>query len=195
MGKNGQRKGIVLIGRPQWRCIYQVKINYLRSEGRNILYVHDTWIENNLTLKKCWGNRRSGKDDRAMNTLIIIHSASLRVLRLFAVQDRWSAITTTKWTARQPIWNSWCSWLTASPRQPCFYPSCGKGPPGSSMLPQSPSLVSVFISDRCFVRGSQPSRESNYSNPRTEQRPMLRRGDCACWAWVAVVMCRHSTVK
>jgi hypothetical protein len=47
----------ILIERPDivnWRGRYLVKIKALRSEGRQIFYVDESWVDSNLTFKMLW---------------------------------------------------------------------------------------------------------------------------------------------
>jgi hypothetical protein len=46
-----------MIERPDivnWRGRYFVNIKTLRSEGRKIFYLNESWVDSNLTFKKCW---------------------------------------------------------------------------------------------------------------------------------------------
>ncbi|GLG95894.1 Uncharacterized protein GBIM_02761 [Gryllus bimaculatus] len=52
---NSKRK--VLIERADivdWRSKYLVQMRNLREEGREIVYIDETWIDNSLVVKKCW---------------------------------------------------------------------------------------------------------------------------------------------
>lgn len=37
-----------------WRYKYLREIKKYREEGRNIVYLDETWVDNDLTFKKCW---------------------------------------------------------------------------------------------------------------------------------------------
>lgn len=52
---NNKRK--VLMERPNvlhWRYKYLRQMKQYRQEGRNIVYIDETWVDNDLTFKKCW---------------------------------------------------------------------------------------------------------------------------------------------
>lgn len=54
-----QNKRKVLLERPNilhWRYKYIRAIRKYRQEGRNIVYLDETWVDNDMTLKKCWQN-------------------------------------------------------------------------------------------------------------------------------------------
>jgi len=47
----------ILMERPNilhWRYKYLREIKKYREEGRNIVYLDETWADNDLTFKKCW---------------------------------------------------------------------------------------------------------------------------------------------
>lgn len=55
--KKSQSKRKVLVERADvvvWRHRYLRKIEEFRNEGREIVYVDETWVDSNLTFKKCW---------------------------------------------------------------------------------------------------------------------------------------------
>jgi hypothetical protein len=37
-----------------WRSKYLVKMKQYREEGRPILYADESWVDRNLTFRKCW---------------------------------------------------------------------------------------------------------------------------------------------
>lgn len=52
-----QNKRKILVERPNilhWRYKYIHAIRKYREEGRNIIYVDETWVDNDLTVPKCW---------------------------------------------------------------------------------------------------------------------------------------------
>lgn len=52
-----QNKRKILMERPNilhWRYKYIKAIKKYRGEGRNIIYIDETWVDNDLTFKKCW---------------------------------------------------------------------------------------------------------------------------------------------
>lgn len=52
-----QNKRKILMERPNilhWRYKYIREIRRYRQEGRNIVYLDETWVDNDLTFKKCW---------------------------------------------------------------------------------------------------------------------------------------------
>jgi hypothetical protein len=68
-----------LIERPDivyWRGRYLVNIKTLRSEGRQIFYPDECWVDNNLTFKKC----RQSEEVKGVcadgNRLIMVHAGS-----------------------------------------------------------------------------------------------------------------------
>ncbi|PSN32354.1 hypothetical protein C0J52_21638 [Blattella germanica] len=78
--KKTQSKGKVLIERAdivEWRHQYLRKIEQFHNEGREIVYLDESWVDNNLTFKKCWehadkfgiqGNHSAG------NRRIVLHA-------------------------------------------------------------------------------------------------------------------------
>lgn len=52
-----QNKRKILMEKPHilhWRYTFIHTIRKYREEGRNIVYLDETWIDNDLTFKKCW---------------------------------------------------------------------------------------------------------------------------------------------
>jgi hypothetical protein len=41
-----------------WRCRYLIKMRQAREKLKNIFFIDETWVDNNLTFRKCW--QRSG---------------------------------------------------------------------------------------------------------------------------------------
>lgn len=85
MGYSWQKCGTrrkLLLERPEnvaWRKRYIEDIRQYRNEKRNIYYIDETWIDNNLTFKKCWqGKGLEGiiVDNSAKNRLILVHACS-----------------------------------------------------------------------------------------------------------------------
>ena len=83
--KKTQSKRKLLIVRAdivEWRHRYLRKIEQFRNEGREIVYLDETWVDNKLTCKKCWqhadefgiqGNHSAG------NRLIVLHAGNRNV--------------------------------------------------------------------------------------------------------------------
>lgn len=66
----------VLIERQEiinWRYKYLTKLRQLRAENRTIYYLDETWVDSNLTFKKCW----QGKDVKG---IIAPQSSSHRLI-------------------------------------------------------------------------------------------------------------------
>lgn len=72
----------VLIERPEivnWRWRYLNKIRKIRSGGKKLIYIDETWIDNNLTHKTCWQSdeiRGVATDTSAGNRLIVVAAGS-----------------------------------------------------------------------------------------------------------------------
>ena len=52
-----QNKRKILVERPNilhWRYKYIHAMRKYREEGRNIIYIDETWVDNDLTVKNCW---------------------------------------------------------------------------------------------------------------------------------------------
>lgn len=70
----------VLIERPDivnWRCKYLQTIKRYRQENRNIVYMDETWVDNNLTFKKCWQSSEVNgilTNTSSSNRLIVVHA-------------------------------------------------------------------------------------------------------------------------
>ncbi|KAJ4437060.1 hypothetical protein ANN_17195 [Periplaneta americana] len=59
-----------------WRCRYLQTIRKLREEGKPILYLDETWVDTNLTFRKCWQHKDvTGvlTTVNASNRLIVVH--------------------------------------------------------------------------------------------------------------------------
>lgn len=62
-----------------WRSKYLVKIKQYREEGRSIVYIDETWVDSNLTFRKCWqSNDVMGVQENvnSANRLIILHAGT-----------------------------------------------------------------------------------------------------------------------
>ncbi|XP_045770001.1 uncharacterized protein LOC123870678 [Maniola jurtina] len=74
-------KRSVLIEKPDIvfkRYHYLKKIREFRENNRNIFYVDERWVDNNLTFKKCWqmsGTKGIVKDTSSGNALIVVNAA------------------------------------------------------------------------------------------------------------------------
>jgi hypothetical protein len=72
----------IFIERPDiviWRGRYLVNIKTVRSEGRQIFYLDESWVDSNLTFKKCWQSeevKAVGADVNAGKRLIMVHIGS-----------------------------------------------------------------------------------------------------------------------
>jgi hypothetical protein len=72
----------ILIERPDivnWQRRYLVKIKALCSEGRQIFYIDESWVDSNLTFKKCWQSEEVKgvcTDGNARKRLIMVHAGS-----------------------------------------------------------------------------------------------------------------------
>jgi hypothetical protein len=58
-----------------WRCAYLQQIK-LREMGKPILYLDETWVDANLTFRKCWQNKEVvgiTTNVNASNRLIVVH--------------------------------------------------------------------------------------------------------------------------
>ena len=81
--KKCQNKRKVLIENPrilEWRHDYLIKIRDLRRSGRNIIYLDETWVDNNLTFAKCWQSESEigvQTTVHAGNRLIVVHAGSV----------------------------------------------------------------------------------------------------------------------
>ncbi|XP_050294327.1 uncharacterized protein LOC126734670 [Anthonomus grandis grandis] len=77
-----QNKRKILVERPailHWRYKYIRAIRKYREEGRNIVYLDETWVDNDLTFGKCWqSNEVFGvvSNIRANGRLVIVHAGS-----------------------------------------------------------------------------------------------------------------------
>ncbi|XP_050302718.1 uncharacterized protein LOC126740645 [Anthonomus grandis grandis] len=63
-----------------WRYKYLREIRKYRQEKRNIVYLDETWVDNDLTFKKCWQSYTvSGVISNIGSTgrLIIVHAGSV----------------------------------------------------------------------------------------------------------------------
>jgi hypothetical protein len=59
-----------------WRCAYQQQIRKFRETGKPILYLDETWVDANLTFRKCWLNKEVvgiTTNVNSSNRLIIVH--------------------------------------------------------------------------------------------------------------------------
>ncbi|KDR15088.1 hypothetical protein L798_11092 [Zootermopsis nevadensis] len=62
-----------------WRGRYLVNIKTLRNEGRQIFYLDESWVDSNLTFKKCWHSTEVKgvcSDGNAGKRLIMVHAGS-----------------------------------------------------------------------------------------------------------------------
>ncbi|XP_022824365.1 uncharacterized protein LOC111354941 [Spodoptera litura] len=72
----------ILIERPNIiyaRSIYLRKIRQFRQNDRQIFFLDETWIDNNLTYKKCWRDDKINAiltDTSSSNRLILVHAGS-----------------------------------------------------------------------------------------------------------------------
>jgi hypothetical protein len=37
-----------------WRCRYLIKMRQVREKLKNIFFIDETWVDSNLTYRKCW---------------------------------------------------------------------------------------------------------------------------------------------
>jgi hypothetical protein len=81
--KKAQRKRLFLIERAdifQWRLKFLTQMKQARTEGREIFYLHESWVDTNLTFQKCWQNKGDVEGvmstGSATNRLIIVHIVS-----------------------------------------------------------------------------------------------------------------------
>jgi hypothetical protein len=61
-----------------WRCRYLIKMRQAR-EKLNIFFVDETWVDSNLTFRKCWqgpGSRGVMDTVSGRNRLIVVHIGS-----------------------------------------------------------------------------------------------------------------------
>nr|CAH7749883.1 unnamed protein product [Callosobruchus chinensis] len=81
-GVNAKKKRKMLMERPNilhWRYKYIREIRKHRQEKRTIIYMDETWVDNDLTFKKCWqSDTASGLINNIGSTgrLIIVHAGS-----------------------------------------------------------------------------------------------------------------------
>ncbi|XP_035218015.1 uncharacterized protein LOC118191329 [Stegodyphus dumicola] len=72
----------ILIERPHivfWRNNYLREMRKLRASGRHIVYIDETWIDSNLTFKKCWQHDTvlgAQINVSSKNRLIVVHAGS-----------------------------------------------------------------------------------------------------------------------
>lgn len=72
----------ILVERPAVvyaRSNYLRKIRQYRQDDQNIFFLDETWIDNNLTFKKCWRNEMIDAvltDTSSTNRLILVHAGS-----------------------------------------------------------------------------------------------------------------------
>lgn len=62
-----------------WRSKYLTKIRQCRSEGQNVFYLDESWVDTNLTFQKCWQRKndvRGIMKGNATKRLIIVHIGS-----------------------------------------------------------------------------------------------------------------------
>ncbi|XP_076280280.1 uncharacterized protein LOC143209032 [Lasioglossum baleicum] len=70
----------VLIEKPNivaWRGKYLKAIQYHRREGRNIIYIDETWVDNTLSFGKCWQSEQEMgilQNQSSSHRLIIVHA-------------------------------------------------------------------------------------------------------------------------
>ncbi|XP_050301482.1 uncharacterized protein LOC126739728 [Anthonomus grandis grandis] len=60
-----------------WRYKYINAIQKYRNEGRNIVYIDETWVDNDLTFQKCWQSTDVfgiTSNIRASGRLVIVHA-------------------------------------------------------------------------------------------------------------------------
>lgn len=80
--KKSQAKRKVLIERPSivaWRSKYLKAMKFHRQENRTIVYLDETWVDNNLTFKKCWQSDDIPgvlTDTSSTNRLIVVSAGS-----------------------------------------------------------------------------------------------------------------------
>lgn len=78
--KKSQNKRKVLMERPDilnWRWRYLKSIRKAREEQKSIVYIDETWIDNNLTYKKCWQSEDVfgvQTYTSSSNRLIVVHA-------------------------------------------------------------------------------------------------------------------------
>jgi hypothetical protein len=63
-----------------WRCSYLQKIRTFRETGKPLLYLDETWVDANLTYRKCWQNKEFEEittNVNASNRLIVVAWADL----------------------------------------------------------------------------------------------------------------------
>jgi hypothetical protein len=61
-----------------WRCAYLQKIRKFRETAKPVLYLDETWVDANLTFRKCWQNKEvvgitTNVNVNASNRLIAVH--------------------------------------------------------------------------------------------------------------------------
>jgi hypothetical protein len=62
-----------------WRCRYLRTIRRYRAENRPIIYIDESWIDNNLTFNKCWQSEKQPgtlTNTSSTNRLILVHAGS-----------------------------------------------------------------------------------------------------------------------
>jgi hypothetical protein len=62
-----------------WRCRYLIKMRQAREKLKNILFIDETWVDSNLTFRKCWqgpGIRGVMDTVSGSNRLIVVHIGS-----------------------------------------------------------------------------------------------------------------------
>jgi GT2 family glycosyltransferase len=74
----GSRRKILIEGENivNWRCAYLQKIRKFRETGKPILYLDETWVDANLTFRKCWKNKEVvgvTTNVNVSNRLIVVH--------------------------------------------------------------------------------------------------------------------------
>jgi hypothetical protein len=81
--KGAQSKRLFLIERSdivQWRLKFLTQMKQARTEGREIFYLDESWVDTNLTFQKCW--QKNGDVEGVMptgsaaNRLIILNMGS-----------------------------------------------------------------------------------------------------------------------
>ena len=80
--KKCQNMRKILIERPDifnWRCMYLRAIRRYRELNRPLIFIDETWVDNNLTVRKCWQSESQPgvlSKTNSSNRLIVVHAGS-----------------------------------------------------------------------------------------------------------------------
>lgn len=91
------------------RCEYLQKIRQFKQDCRPIFYLDDTWVDTNLTFRKCWQNKKSVKEGTNADESEKVHIVHIGGSNGFL--DGCELVYTTAYRQGQLTWEMFETWV------------------------------------------------------------------------------------